>query len=190
MNVDDEVVDRLTELTQRLRATTDERRAEIDRQRQRLLEANDLRSHVREENEGVLVLYPEGWSDVGGTVDPSRVSGPDEAVEIPLDASGDEKDWEAIEEHNHQIASAVKARYGPVHGATASALATYLSNHHLRRIEDATESELAVFREDYFVRNAWPDAEQQALLERSVAFTLQVARCHSVGEDRVPDGCH
>lgn len=189
MNAEDDIVKRIWELTRRLDGAVDEQTKEtIKQQRTRLLESASLQARVRSDPDGeVLVLYPEDWIEDDGTVDPDRITDPDEAIELPLDPEQQEDDWAEIHEHNRRVASAVTSRYGPVHGETARALATYLSNHHLRRIEAASEEELETFREDYFIRNSWPDEEQVSLVDRSIAITQQIARELSGVENQLFD---
>lgn len=189
MTIDDAIARRLWDLTTQLRGSDDDATIEaVSQQRERLLDRAGLRAHVREDDDGaILVLYPEAWLDETGTVDFSRIDDTADAVELPLDPRGTEADWADINEHNQAIAATVAQRHGPVHGATAKALGTYLANHHLRRIEAATEIELQTFREDYFVRNTWPEDEQEAHLERSIELTVDVAKEQSVREDQVLD---
>lgn len=175
MPVDEDTAARLAELT-RLAREGDQAAASS---RDELLATLDARLHVREDDDGAtLVIYPTDWVADSGRVDPSAIDDHETAIERSLDgpASDDQTDWAAIDAHNQAIATAVADRHGPVHGETAAALATYLGNHHLQRIEEATERQLETFRREYFVRNAWPSAEQQALLDRSIALTLAVAR--------------
>lgn len=178
MPVDEQTVDRLTELTRRARAGDDEAAS----RRKRLLESVDAHLHVREDDDGAtLVVYPASWMTDDGRVDPTRIEDVDTAIERPLD-DGDDPDedaWAAIDAHNQAVAAEVTRRHGPVHGETATALATYLSNHHLVRIEAATPRQLETFREDYFVRNAWPTAQQRALVGRSIEFARTIATAQS-----------
>lgn len=173
MPVDEETATRLLELTRQLRSGDETART----RRERLLEAADVEAHVREDDDGpVLVLYPAEWIE-DGTVDPAEVDDPDIAIEQPLtdDTTTAEADYHDIAAHNETVAEAVERRHGPVHGATAKALATYLSNHHLVRIEDATSAQLETFCEDYLVRNAWPSPEQQCLVGRTIDLTKREA---------------
>jgi hypothetical protein len=50
-----------------------------------------------------------------------------------------------------------------------------MSNHYARRVESATEEELAEFRTEYFVRNAWPTDEQHAVLDTSLSLVFDAA---------------
>ncbi len=186
MDIDEEIACRVRDLTKELHESDDEATIEaVSEQRDRLLDRAGLSSRVRADDEGdVLVLYPDAWLDEAGTIDISCIDDPSDAVELPLDPRSEEADWADVNEHNRAIAETVAHRHGPVHGATAKALGTYLANHHLRRIEAATETELQTFREDYFVRNTWPEDEQEASLERSIELTVEVAEEQSVGEDR------
>jgi len=67
---------------------------------------------------------------------------------------------------------------------SARAFADFMSNHYARLIETATEAERREFREEYFVRNAWPSAEQRTEIEQSLSLTLDVA--HDLSTDSEP----
>lgn len=172
---DDRTVERVVDLTRSLESIPEgpDRERLLDRRR-RLLDSLSMCCHVRRGPIGdVVVLFPASWV-VGGTVELDRIDDIDEAIERPLDDQTTEDDWAAIHEHNLAIAEAVERRCGPVHGETVRALATYLSNHHLCRIEDATPTQLETFKEDYFERNAWPTEEQGVLLDRSIEMLKMV----------------
>lgn len=169
VEADDRTIERIVELTRAIESIPEgeDRAALIDR-RGRLLDAIAMRCHVRHDPTGaVVVLYPASWV-VDGTVDVDRIDDIDEAIERPLHDRPDEDAWGEIHEHNMAIARAVERRYGPVHGETIRALGTYLSNHHLCRIDEVTPDQLETFTEDYFERNAWPTGEQLELLGRSI----------------------
>lgn len=187
MPVDDETAERIRRLTIQLRAGDD---TATDR-RDRLLEASGARARVRQDDEGeTLIIYPERWVDGDGRVDPTDINDPSEAVSLPLvdTSTPSDDDWPEIDAHNQAVADAVAELHGPVHGATAEALATYLSNHHLRRIEHATEAELRTFSDDYFIRNAWPTQQQRAVLEESIELAVDTATARSAREDLGFDG--
>ncbi|MFP4590236.1 MAG: rnhA operon protein [Halobacteriales archaeon] len=172
---DPDLVEQVRELTDRLRSATDERARRLEERRSRLLERLDARAHVREDDEGtVLVIYPSAWV-VDSTVEPDRIDDRSRAVEIPLDPREREASWDAVMGHNESVAEAVARRHGADHGANASAFATYLANHHLRRVEDATEAEVRTFLEDYYPRNVWPTDAQASLVGRSVELARELA---------------
>ena len=182
MELDEQTATRLRELTNTLREAPD-RTESITARRDQILDRLGACSRVREDPDGaVLVIYPASWIDADGTVDPAYISDPDRAVELPLETATREDDWESIHDHNLALASAVRRRRGPVHGATAEAFATYLSNHHLLRIEEASTTVLQTFTDEYFIRNAWPDQEQLALLDRSMEFICDEANRESATE--------
>lgn len=186
MPVDEETAGRILELTRQLR---DESNSDLETRRVRLLDAAGVCAYEREDEHGTtLVLYPSDWVGDDGLVDPASVDDLEAAVELPLETRRTEEMWDEIEAHNRAVAEAVTDRHGPVHGATASTLGTYLGNHHLRRIENATAAELQTFREDYLVRNAWPSHEQLTLLGRSLEFTLAMAKRRSGREDLILEG--
>lgn len=172
----DETVDRIVSLTRAIRDAEDQaEQAHHERRRAKLLEAIDRRLHVREDDDGAwVILYPAAWMD-DGTVDPDSIDDRTRAIERPVDPAAIERSFEVVDRHNRRVASAVERRFGPTHGETVDALATYLSNHHLTRIGDATPEQLQTFRRDYFIRNAWPTGEQRALVDRSIEYARVVA---------------
>lgn len=175
-NLDDDLLDQIVELTRRAEAASDEAAATLTGRRNKLCERAGYHCRIREDPTGdVLVLFPDEWI-TDGVVDQSSIDDVDRAMEVPLSPTATEEDWERIHQHNLEVAAAVEDRHGPVHGATALALTTYLSNHHLRRIEEATDWELEVFRSEYFPRNAWPSESQRSTLERSIELTLDIAQ--------------
>lgn len=169
------------ELTHRARRANDEAAAQTFRERRdELLADHGYSARVREgddvpgvpahgsgANREVLVLYPDDWLD-DGTVRTDRIEDLDRAVEIPLTGPGDPDDWDAVDEHNREIAARVRERHGDVHGDNADAFADFMSNHYAKRIERATEREIQEFLGEYFPRNAWPSDEQRAVVEESI----------------------
>ncbi|MFW6448515.1 MAG: DUF7108 family protein [Halobacteriota archaeon] len=172
---DPELVQRVRELTIALRSASGTRASDLERRRERLLDRLGAHARVREDANGpVLVVYPRDWV-VDSTVDPDRIDDLSRAVEVPLDPRAREASWETVMAHNEAVAECVAERHGPDHGANASAFATYLANHHLRRIEDATDDEIRTFLQEYYPRNVWPSEEQASLVERSVPLTIDIA---------------
>ena len=50
-----------------------------------------------------------------------------------------------------------------------------MGNHYCRRIETATADELAEFYTEYYPRNVWASAEQQAALDASLEYLFAAA---------------
>jgi ADP-heptose:LPS heptosyltransferase len=50
-----------------------------------------------------------------------------------------------------------------------------MGNHYLKRVGDATDAEREEFLTDYYPRNAWPSAEQEAIVEESLALAAEMA---------------
>jgi len=171
----DDVVERAVTLTRRARSAVDdsEREAYLA-DRDELLTAQGFRARVREEDRAVLVLYPDEWVE-DGRVDPERIENIDRGVERPLEGVGDTDDWEEVDAHNRDLASAVTDEHGPDHGANADALAEYMSNHYSKPIESATREELALFLEEYYPRNVWPTDDQNAVVRESVRLVFEQA---------------
>ncbi|MFC7020045.1 MULTISPECIES: DUF7108 family protein [Haloarcula] len=169
-----EVLEEAERLTRLAREVVDdaEATAYVDR-RDALLDSHDFTARVRADDTGdVLVCHPQEWVE-DGVIRPERVEDVDRGVEIQLSGPGDPEEWDAVEERNRAVATAVEEEHGPVHGATASALADFMGNHYAKPIAEATPDELAEFKTEYFPRNAWPSDEQRALLEESVRLTVE-----------------
>lgn len=175
--LDESTIERARQLTKRARAISDEDAAQrIRAVRDRLLDRWEYRAREREDDTGVyLILYPTAWLGDGG-IDVDAIEDIDRAEEVPLERGDKERTWESIHSNNMSVATAIERKYGPVHGKTARDFGTYLSNHHLLRIEEATANEFEDFRTEYFPRNCWPSEEQAALLERSLAFVRRFLR--------------
>ena len=171
------VADEAERLTRLACAATDEAEREACReQRASVLADHGFAARVREGESGaVLVCYPEGWLD-DGTVRTERIDDTGRAVERRLSGPGDPDDWRHVAAHNDRVVARVAERHGDVHAANARAFADFMRNHYARRIETATADERREFREEYFVRNAWPSAEQRSVIERSLSLTLDTAR--------------
>lgn len=143
--------------------------------RDRLLADYGYAARVRADGTGdTLVCYPQEWL-TNGTVDTEAIEDTDRAVELRLSGVGDPDDWETVAAHNDQVAQTVKRRYGQPHGKTAKALAAFASNHYAKPISALTDTELAEFKTEYFIRNAWPSTAQRAAVDESLQYTQEVA---------------
>ena len=170
------LLEAVEQYTRQARATDDERAARrLRARRDDRLARYGYVARVREEpNRAVLVCHPAAWTE-DGTVYPDRIDDLHRAVEIPLSGPGDPADWDEIHAHNRALADAVREHHGEVHGATAGALADFASNHYAKPIEALAAGELAEFREEYFVRNAWPSEAQRDVLSRSLELVFECA---------------
>ncbi|GGM68441.1 hypothetical protein J2752_002076 [Halarchaeum rubridurum] len=164
--------ERLTRLA--LRASDPDEAAAYRDERDALLAEAGYAARERGDDGGVtLVCYPESWLDETGTIRMDAFD-PDEAVERPLGGPGDPDEWDEVATHNRGIARAVHEAHGSVHGETVTSLADFASNHYAKRIEDLTREELAEFREEYLVRNAWPTEAQLERLADSLRYAFAV----------------
>jgi len=169
------VIDEAERLTRRAREAVDPNEAAAYRERRgSLLADHGFRARIREEGRDTLVLYPDEWVE-DGTVQPDRIEDIDRGVERPLEGPGEADEWEVIEDHNRELAEAVAADNGPVHGDNAHALADFASNHYAKPVEDLTGAELEEFLEEYFPRNAWPSAQQKEVVTESVRLVFAAA---------------
>jgi hypothetical protein len=166
------VIDEVERLTRRAREAVDPNEAAAYRERRAsTLADHGFRARVREEGRATLVLYPAEWVE-DGTVQPDRIENVGRGIERPLEGPGEADEWTVVEEHNRDLAEAVAAAHGDVHGANAHALADYASNHYAKPIGDLTGQELAEFLDEYFPRNAWPSDDQKAAVEESVRLVF------------------
>ncbi|GAA0293172.1 DUF7108 family protein [Halarchaeum salinum] len=174
-DLDPEVVEEAERLTRlALRASDDGEAAAYRERRDALLDEAGYAAREREDDGAVtLVCYPQAWLDETGTIRMNAFD-PDEAVERSLGGPGDPERWDDVAEHNRGIARTVHEEHGSVHGETATALAAFASNHYAKPIEALTRDELAEFREEYLVRNAWPSAEQLDRLAESLRYAFAV----------------
>jgi len=176
----DEAVDEAERLTRLAREAVDDAEAAAYREhRTDLLAERGYTARVREdETRDVLVLHPEEWVE-DGTVYPSRIDDVDRGIEIPLSGPGEGDDWDEIDAHNRDLVEQVRDEHDAVHGDNAAALADFAGNHYAKPVESLTRDELAEFLEEYFPRNAWPTAEQRAVVEKSVVVAFEAAdeRC-------------
>lgn len=173
----EDVLDRVEQLTRRVREAVDENERDAYRsERDDLLADHGYAARVREDDTGAtLVCYPDAWTDDDGVVQLDAVEDTDRAVERSLSGTGSDEDWNAIDAHNSEIARRVRDRHGDVHGANAEAFATFVSNHYAKPVEKATAAERREFLTEYFPRNAWPTAEQEAAVERSLELVDEAA---------------
>jgi len=166
-----EDAERLTRLARE--AADDGERAAHERERDALAAEYGFEARVRDGDTGeTLVLYPEEWIE-GDAIVRERIEDTDRAVERSLSGPGDPEEWAEVAEHNRAVAERVREAHGEVHGETAAALATFMSNHYAKRIEAATGDELREFCEDYFPRNAWPSEAQSRQLDRSLELVFE-----------------
>jgi hypothetical protein len=170
------VADEAERLTRLARRAVDDNEAAAYRERRAaLLAEHGFTARLRGEgSEVTLVCHPSEWV-VDGDVHPDHIEDIDRAVERPLEGAGDAEDWDAVDEHNTAVAERVAAEHGPVHGANATAFATFMSNHYARPVEEATTAMREEFLTDYFPRNAWPDDDQRAVVEESLELVAAVA---------------
>jgi hypothetical protein len=171
-----DAIDAAERLTRRARRTADEAEAARYRDaRAELLADYGYSARVREDGDGaVLVLHPDEWL-ADGVAQMEQIDDLDRGIERPLDRRTTADDWAAIDEHNQDVADAVATAHGPVHAANVVAFATYMSNHHERRLETATSEEIDAFLKDYFQRNAWPSSEQRECVEESIELAFEIA---------------
>lgn len=177
----DAVIEEAERLTHLAREALDEAEAAAYREaREELLAGHDYTARVREEDRDILVLHPEEWVE-DGTVYPDRIDDIERGIERALDGVGLFDDWEAVAQHNDELAARVEDEHGAVHGANANALAAFMNNHYAKPIEDASGAELREFLTEFFPRNTWPSDEQKAVVEESIRLVFE-----SAGE-RLPD---
>ncbi len=171
-----DVIQEAERLSRLARETTDpDERAAYERERRRLIGEYDFVARVRRDDEGeTLVLHPAEWVE-DGTVVRDRIADVNRAIERSLSGPGDPEEWAAVDEHNRDLAAQVRADHGEVHGDNAAALAAFMSNHYAKPIEQASGAELREFLGEYFPRNAWPTAEQESVVGRSVELVFEAA---------------
>ncbi len=171
-----EEAERLTRLA-RDAVDDNERAAYRERRRQHLSEY-DFTARVRTEDNGdVLVCHPAAWHDSeAGVIRTDRIEDLSRAEEVPLDAAGEFGDWESVEKQNRAVVKEVREHHGDVHGDNAAAFADFMGNHYARPVETATDGEIEEFCTEYFVRNAWPTAQQQAAVRESIDVVLASAQ--------------
>lgn len=170
------VIDEAERLTRLARRTSDPNEAAAYRSdRDQQLAEYGYTARIRsEESREVLVLYPDDWMQ-NGTAQLDAIEDTSRAVERVLTGPGEETTYDEVMAHNQRLVDAVADEAGPVHAANAAAFATYMANHYVRRMESASDAELEEFRSEYYPRNAWPTAEQRAVLTESLAYVFAVA---------------
>jgi hypothetical protein len=171
-----ETVDEAERLTRLARAAVDEHEHDAYREeREAILADHGFTARVREEDIGdILVCHPSEWVEAG-EIRTDRIADTDRAVERRLSGPADPDDWDAVAAHNDSVAERVADSHGAAHGANARAFADFMSNHYARRVESATDKEIEEFLAEYFVRNAWPTDEQQAVIETTLSLVFDVA---------------
>jgi hypothetical protein len=175
--VDD--AERLTHLARE--AVDDDEAAAYRADRNAQLDDHDFTARVREDDSGeTLVLHPQEWVD-DGTIRPERVDDTDRAIELSLSGTDSPDDWQAVDDHNRELAAAVRETHGDRHGAVVDVLADFASNHYAKPIEALSAAELREFEAEYVTRNAWLDDDALAVLEESVRYAFDAAK------ERVPD---
>jgi hypothetical protein len=163
-----------------------EQAAEQYRERRDALAAEyGYTARVREEDDA-LVLYPDEWME-DGTVRLDRVEDTDRAVEVSLSGPGDADRYREVAAYNEAVAAAVAEREAAVHARTAETFATFMSNHYVRTVDDATPEMRAEFREEYLVRNGWPTDEQLDAVDKSLSVIASVAADVEVADAEVAD---
>ncbi|MFD1511891.1 DUF7108 family protein [Halomarina rubra] len=168
------VVEEAERLTRLARDAVDPEEAAAARAtRDDLLDEHDF--GARERDDDVLVVHPAEWVE-DGSVRVELVDDTARAVEIPLEAPAEDADWDTVDAHNRTVVERVRETHGEVHGDNAAAFADFMGNHYLKPIEAATDQMRAEFLDEYFPRNAWPSADQRAVVEESLERTMAVAR--------------
>ncbi|ELZ91835.1 hypothetical protein C440_16024 [Haloferax mucosum ATCC BAA-1512] len=171
----EDVCEEATRLTRLARDAVDPDERETYRSaRDDLVGEYDFVARVRDED-AVLVLHPAEWVDADGTVTPAEIDNIDRGVEQPLSGTGEEHEWDAVEEHNARLVAVVAEEHGADHAANARSFADFLGNHYVRRIETAGAPEVREFVEEYYPRNAWPTAEQRSILSESLTLLFDAA---------------
>ncbi|MFC6767754.1 DUF7108 family protein [Natrinema soli] len=171
-----EVADEVERLTRLERTAVDENEIEAyESRRDELLDEHDFTSRIRDDDgDDVLILHPEEWHE-DGVIRTDRIDDIDRAVEIPLEGAENPDDWETVDEHNRDLVAAVRADHGDVHGDNAAMLADFAGNHYAKPMDALTGDELAEFRTEYVVRNAWPSEKQQNVLSESIELVFETA---------------
>jgi len=169
----EETVEEAERLTRLAREAAVEAAAEAYRERRDdLVDDHDYTARVRQEDD-TLVLYPEEWVE-DGTVRLERIEDTDRAVEVSLSGPDHGAEWDSVEEANQAIVDAVEREYGSDHAANVRAFADFMSNHYLKRVDDATEAEREEFLTEYYRRNAWPSEAQESIVAESVDLVNDV----------------
>lgn len=163
---------RLTRLARR--ASDDDEAAAYRTDRDERLAEHGFVTRLRAADD-TLVVYPAEWVDDDGTVRTDRVRDTDRAYELTLSGPGDSDEWDRIEEHNAAVVATVGDAHGETHRRNARAFADFVGNHYAKRVEAATAAEVEEFLTEYYPRNAWPTAEQRAVVRESVRHVFDAA---------------
>ena len=169
-----EVVDEVERLARLERRAIDgnEREAYAER-REGALQAHTFTSRIREDGgDATLVVHPEQWLE-DGVIRTDRIDDLSRAIEIPLEGTGDPDDWGAVDERNRELVSTVREAHGDIHGDNAAMLADFAGNHYAKPIESLSADELAEFRSEYVVRNAWPSEKQRDVIAESIELVYE-----------------
>lgn len=171
-----DAIEEAERLTRLAREAVDDGEARAHRERRaELLAEYEFTARVRQDDTGeTLVLHPAEWVDDEG-IRTERIEDVDRAVEISLSGPGEPEEWREVADHNDALAAAVRADHGDVHGDNARAFAEFMSNHYAKPAESATAGELEEFLAEYYPRNAWPSAEQKAVVESSLRHVFDAA---------------
>lgn len=171
--VPEEVVSEAERLTRLASDAAVEAEAEVYRDRRESVVAeHDFVPRVREADD-TLVLYPEEWVE-DGVIQVGGIEDTDRAVEVSLSGPDHGAEWEAVEADNEAIVEAVAEAHGRTHAANVRAFADFMGNHYLKRVDDATDAEREEFLTEYYPRNAWPSAEQAAVVEESLSLAAEI----------------
>ena len=172
-----EIPDRVIEEAERLTrlaadAAVDDVAEAYRESRESMMSDHDFTARVRDEDD-TLVLHPEEWID-DGVIRVDRIDDTDRAVEVSLSGPDHGAEWDAVEAANQRVVEAVAEAHGPDHAANVRAFADFMGNHYLKRVDDATDAEREEFLTEYYPRNAWPSAEQAAIVDRSLSLVSEV----------------
>ena len=159
-----EEAERLTRLARE--AAVEEAAAAYRERRDGIVSDHDFTARVRGEDD-TLVLYPEEWVE-DGVVQFEQIEDTDRAAEVSLSGPDHGAEWETVEAANQAIVDAVESAHGPDHAANVRAFADFMSNHYVKRVDDATEAEREEFLTEYYQRNAWPSEAQESIVAKSV----------------------
>ena len=169
-----EVVSEAERLTRLAADATVDAEATVYRERRAsIVDDHDFTARVRDADD-TLVLHPAEWVD-DGVVRVDRVDDTDRAVEVSLSGPDHGAEWESVEADNEAVVAAVAEAHGAAHAANVRAFADFMGNHYLKRVGDATDAEREEFLTEYYPRNAWPSAEQEAIVEESLALAAETA---------------
>lgn len=174
-NLPDEIIREAERLTRLARDATDPNEANAYREtREELLATHGYTARIREDPGGdVLVCYPRDWVQ-DGTIQFDNITDLERGIERPIARSNTDADWEEVDAHNQAIAAEIESKHGTVHGANARAFADYMGNHHVKRIEAASPTEINAFLTDYFPRNSWPSDAQRHRITESLRLVFDL----------------